>query len=109
MEDHEVQCIARLLEIRALDPTNVYVRVYWVYRPHELPGGRQDHHGRDELIATNHMEIVDALRVLSPIDITHWREEESARRPPGGLYWRQFYDITTQSVSVNLLTMPLPC
>ncbi|KAI4206630.1 MAG: hypothetical protein LQ346_001020 [Caloplaca aetnensis] len=101
IDDDNIQCIARILEIRALNPANVYVRVYWLYRPDELRGGRQNYHGTQELIATNHMEIVDALRVLSPIDVVHWKEEQSSGIPQGDLYWRQFYDVTTQMASVN--------
>lgn len=59
--------VARILEIRASDEQHVYARVYWMYWPDELPagthvgrktirGGRQPHHGKHELIASNHSE-----------------------------------------------------
>lgn len=56
--------VARILEIRAQDEHHVYARVYWMYKPDELPphtlngkkfaGGRQPYHGTNELIASNH-------------------------------------------------------
>ncbi|KAL9593907.1 MAG: hypothetical protein Q9219_007325 [cf. Caloplaca sp. 3 TL-2023] len=98
--DTQVNCIARILEIRALNPQNVYVRVYWLYRPQELPNDKQAHHGAGEMIATNHMEIVDALRVVSPVHVEHWRESDDGIPPPGnGVYWRQTYHFLTQKVS----------
>ncbi|KAL8721574.1 MAG: hypothetical protein Q9225_001782 [Loekoesia sp. 1 TL-2023] len=97
--DIHVNCIARILEIRAFDPQNVYVRVYWLYQPQEIPGGRQSYHGNNELIATNHMEIVDALRVNQRIDVVHWKEDEQLKVPETGLYWRQTYHFLTKEVS----------
>ncbi|KAI4147310.1 MAG: hypothetical protein L6R39_003154 [Caloplaca ligustica] len=102
--DLNVKCIARILEIRALDPQNVYVRVYWLYRPEDIPGGRRDYHGSRELISTNHMEIVDALRVLSPVQVFHWKEEDKTQLPKEGVYWRQKYNIIMQEVSTPLHT-----
>lgn len=56
--------VARILEIRASDEHHVYARVYWMYWPDELPHGthdgkktvqgRQQYHGANELIASNH-------------------------------------------------------
>ncbi|KAF4465099.1 hypothetical protein FALBO_8056 [Fusarium albosuccineum] len=56
--------VARILEIRASDKHHVYARVFWMYRPDELPPGtlydkkiiqgRQPYHGANELIASNH-------------------------------------------------------
>ncbi|KAF5700183.1 hypothetical protein FMUND_14426 [Fusarium mundagurra] len=61
--------VARILEIRASDEHHVYARVYWMYWPDELPPGtvdckktvkgRQPYHGVDELIASNHMDIIN--------------------------------------------------
>lgn len=60
----EADWVAYILEIRASDPDHVYVRIYWMYRPDDLPRGtndgmrviqgRQSYHGMDELIASNH-------------------------------------------------------
>ncbi|KAL8714761.1 MAG: hypothetical protein Q9220_001274 [cf. Caloplaca sp. 1 TL-2023] len=80
--DQDVICIARILEIRALDPRNVYIRVYWLYRPEEAPGGRQPYHGKNEMIASNRMEIVDAVRVKGAVEVAHLEDDEDLGKPP---------------------------
>ncbi len=52
---------AKVLEVRALDPEHVYIRVAWLNRPEDLAGGRQPHHGKNELIPTNQLDIIDAM------------------------------------------------
>ena len=103
--DTHVPCTARILEIRALNPQNVYVRVYWLYRPEEIPGGRQPYHGRRELIASNHMEIVDALRCIKPVDVLHWLDDVESEVPKAGMYWRQSYNTMTGEISVSLTNL----
>ncbi|KAL9006175.1 MAG: hypothetical protein Q9188_001054 [Gyalolechia gomerana] len=100
----KIDCVARILEIRARDPQNVYARVYWVHRPEDIPGGRQPWHGENELIASNHMEIVDALTFVKRVNVVHWVEEDriQAPAPAEGMYWRQMYDFLAGEVS------PLP-
>ncbi|KAI4171464.1 MAG: hypothetical protein LQ343_004202 [Gyalolechia ehrenbergii] len=100
----KIDCVARILEIRARDPQNVYARVYWVHRPEDIPGGRQPWHGENELIASNHMEIVDALTFVKRVDVVHWVEEDriQAPAPAEGMYWRQEYNFLAGEVS------PLP-
>lgn len=101
--DAGICCPARILEIRALDAKNVYIRLYWLYTPDQLPSGRQPHHGKDELIATNHMEIIDAQRVLEPIAVVDLKQtEESWHTLDQGLYWRQTYHVLTKELSVSL-------
>ncbi|KPA38502.1 hypothetical protein FLAG1_08662 [Fusarium langsethiae] len=67
--------VARILEIRASSEHNVYARVYWMYWPEELPSGtiyhkmrvrgRQSYHGSNELIASNHMDIINvSVRII---------------------------------------------
>jgi hypothetical protein len=51
---------AKVLDVRALDTEHVYVRVSWLNRPEDLKGGRQDHHGKDELVPTNQMDVINA-------------------------------------------------
>ena len=98
--------MARILEIRAKDAQNVYVRVYWLYRPDELLNGRQWYHGTAEYIATNHMEIVDALRFIRHIPIIHVNNEVSwLQQAQLACYWRQTYDYMLQKLSVG----PLCC
>ena len=60
---------ARVLEVRALDEEHVYVRVSWLNRPEDLEGGRQDHHGKNELVPTNQMDVINAQAVNGPFKI----------------------------------------
>ncbi|KAI4218602.1 MAG: hypothetical protein L6R40_008764 [Gallowayella cf. fulva] len=101
--DDAVPCVARILEIRALDRRTVYIRIYWFNSPEQMPRGRQPHHGKDELIATNHMEIIHAVRSLRRVDVVEWTEQEKEppRYPPGGYYWRQTYHVLTEELSVS--------
>ncbi|KAI4271541.1 MAG: hypothetical protein LQ337_005940 [Flavoplaca oasis] len=101
--DAGICCPARILEIRARDAKNVYIRLYWLYTPEQLPNGRQPHHGKDELIATNHMEVIDAQRVLEPITVLDLKQtEESWQCSNQGMYWRQTYHVLTKELSVSL-------
>ncbi|KAI9720060.1 MAG: hypothetical protein M1812_003187 [Candelaria pacifica] len=90
--------IARVLEIRALDQQHVYLRVFWLYWPDELPGGRRDYHGKHELIASNHMEIIDAMTVAGRADVHHWLENDGDDVLTG-LYWRQTYHCFKGAIS----------
>ena len=99
-EDEHHFWIARVLEVRAVDPQHVYLRVYWMYWPSELPTGRMSYHGKNELVASNHMEIIDAMTVSELASVEHYEEtDESA--PMVGLYWRQTFDFVTQKLSVS--------
>ena len=93
--------VARVLEIRAVDEAHVYLRVYWLYWPEELPGGRQPYHGQKELVASNHMDIVDAMTVSGRAHVKHWLELDEDEELPD-LYWRQKFDFPTQTVMVFL-------
>ncbi|KAL8906136.1 MAG: hypothetical protein Q9171_006392 [Xanthocarpia ochracea] len=101
--DAGICCPARILEIRARDAQNVYIRLYWLYMPSQLSSGRQQYHGRDELVATNHMEIVNAARTIEPFDVVDLRDREETTE---GLnlsgYFRQTYHVLTKELSVSL-------
>ncbi|KAI4122478.1 MAG: hypothetical protein LQ338_005803 [Usnochroma carphineum] len=102
--DHDlgVYTVARILEIRALDPQNVYVRLFWLYRPQEVPGalgGSKTYHGERELMVSDHMEIVDALRVVAPVRVVQWREQDKLQVPKDGMYYRQMYSCVSHNVS----------
>ncbi|KAK2036155.1 hypothetical protein LZ31DRAFT_561345 [Colletotrichum somersetense] len=100
--------VAFILEIRASDKQHVYARVYWMYWPEELPegtmdgekypGGRQSYHGRNELIASNHMDIINVISVTSPVNVKQWKEEDD-QDAPEALYWRQALDYQTKQLS----------
>lgn len=88
--------IAKILEIRAHAPTHVFLRVYWAYRPEDLPEGRQPYHGKDELVVSNHMDIIEALTVTDSAEVSHWEDspDESKWPKPDELFWRQSFDVT---------------
>lgn len=97
---------ARILEIKGFDQAHVYLRVMWYYVPANLPGGRQEYHGSEELIASNDMSIVDECRVTGHADISHWieaDEDEPANHP---YFWRQTYDKITDKLSVSNSPFP---
>ena len=81
-------------------PDRVFLRVSWLYRPEDLPGGRQYYHGKRELVMSNHIDIVDALSVSGRADVRHWRELDDE---DDGLeyYWRQEVDVFGGGLSVS--------
>jgi len=91
--------VARVLEIRAVDEAHVYLRVYWLYWPEELPGGRQQYHGQKELVASNHMDIIDAMTVSGRAHVKHWMELDEDEELPE-LYWRQKFDYPSRTLMV---------
>ncbi|KAF5694449.1 hypothetical protein FDENT_1178 [Fusarium denticulatum] len=105
--------VAYILEIRASDEHHVYARVYWMYWPYELPlgtidgkqkfQGRQPYHGANELIASNHMDIIDVVSVTEPVTVRHWNESDD-EEIQDGFYWRQAYDCrNSELLSVELI------
>lgn len=84
--------IAKVLEVRAKDPQHVYLRVFWLYWPEELPHGREHYHGEGEVVMSNHMEVVDAMTVAARAEVTRWNELD-ADEEMGQLFWRQFFDV----------------
>ncbi|CAO2657058.1 Nn.00g058610.m01.CDS01 [Neocucurbitaria sp. VM-36] len=99
-EDHDTansipQWFAKVLEVRAGDASHVYLRVYWAYRPEDLPGGRQPYHGESELIVSNHMDIIEALTVESTANLIYWEDDPEKSEWPAKeqLFWRQSLDI----------------
>lgn len=72
-----------------------------MYSPDELPQGRQPYHGKTEVIASNHMEILDAMTVSDRAPVTHW-EEKDDDPPMTGPYWRQRFDYLTKKLSVGV-------
>ncbi|KAK2005689.1 hypothetical protein LZ32DRAFT_611878 [Colletotrichum eremochloae] len=100
--------VAFILEIRARDKQHVFARVYWMYWPEELPkgtmdgdrypGGRQSYHGRNELVASNHMDIINVASVTSRADVQQW-EEADDEDVQEALYWRQALDCRTSQLS----------
>ncbi|RYP02620.1 hypothetical protein DL764_005702 [Monosporascus ibericus] len=104
----ESDWVAKILEIRASDENHVYVRVYWMYWPDELPSGtregrrtiqgRQSYHGQDELIASNHMDIISVFSVAALATVNCWDENEN--HVQSDFYWRQTFNIRDMKLSV---------
>ncbi|KAF3762359.1 hypothetical protein M406DRAFT_294033 [Cryphonectria parasitica EP155] len=101
--------VARILEIRASDEHHVYARVYWMYWPDELPpntldgkkyvSGRQPYHGQNELIASNHMDIINVVSVTQQATVNQVTDENDDQIQ-SALYWRQALDVRTFELSV---------
>ncbi|EXK77692.1 hypothetical protein FOQG_17606 [Fusarium oxysporum f. sp. raphani 54005] len=112
-KENNDEWVARILEIRASDEHHVYARVYWMYWPDELPAdtvdgkkkvqGRQPYHGVNELIASNHMDIINVVSVTGLATVHQWIESD-IKKIPKGLYWRQAFDCRNlQLSSVELI------
>ncbi|KAL5598897.1 uncharacterized protein BROUX77_005930 [Berkeleyomyces rouxiae] len=108
--------VGRILEIRAHDEDNVFVRLVWMYWPDELVPcrlvggsaggtadgsriiqGRQQYHGWSEMIASNHMDIINAMTVSARATVTHWKEDDLESH--SCLYWRQALDVRTSELT----------
>lgn len=94
--------VAKVLEIKAGDEQHVYLRIFWMYRPEDLPGGRQPYHGRNELIASNDMQIIDATTVQGKASVRRWVEQDDENEvfDRDTLFWRQTWDINKKKLSV---------
>ncbi|TKA83772.1 hypothetical protein B0A55_00002 [Friedmanniomyces simplex] len=103
--DPSAQWKAKVLEVRALDPEHVYIRVAWLNRPEDLDGGRQPHHGKNELIPTNQLDIIDAMTINGRLDLYAWDEKDDDSPMPGigEYYWRQTYDFANTKTFSKLL------
>ncbi|CZT19474.1 uncharacterized protein RCC_05325 [Ramularia collo-cygni] len=86
---------AKVLEVRALDSEHVYIRVAWLNRPEDLHAGRKPYHGKNELIPTNQMDVIDAMAVNGSLEVNHWddAEDESAMLEDDQFFWRQTFDL----------------
>jgi hypothetical protein len=98
---------AEVLEVRALDVEHVYVRVSWLNRPEDLKGGRQDYHGKNELVPTNQMDVINAQAVNGTFELIHYDQLRDDNRRSGSgkdiYFWRQSFDFTTRRLSVRLV------
>ncbi|KAL7940076.1 hypothetical protein V8C42DRAFT_364396 [Trichoderma barbatum] len=100
--------VARILEVRASDEHHVYARVYWMYWPAELPlgtldgkrqiAGRQLYHGQHELVASNHMDIINVVSVVMGVNVKQWIESNDDDIQES-LYWRQAFNCRTSELS----------
>jgi len=97
--------IARILEIRASSTTEVYLLVYWMYWPTELPEGAQPYHGKFELVTSNYLEVISAMTISHKADVTHVLEQDDTPAVVG-LYWRQNFDFVSKKLSVRKSYIP---
>jgi len=89
--------IAKVLECRASDAESVWLRIVWMYRPEDavdLGGeGRKPWHGANELIASNHMQLVEAVNCNGKVNVKEWKVGETAPFTSKDFVWRQTLDI----------------
>lgn len=92
---------AHILEIRAHKPSGqVFIRVFYFYQSRQIPPSlRHNYHGRRELLASNSMAVVNATAVVNRTRVSHWHEEREPA-PATASFWRQTYDVQTQTLSV---------
>ncbi|RDA82488.1 hypothetical protein CP532_2312 [Ophiocordyceps camponoti-leonardi (nom. inval.)] len=105
--------VAKILEVRASDEHHVYARIYWMYSPDEIPpntldgkklvSGRQPYHGQNELIASNHMDVINVVSVATHAPVNQWVESDD-EEVQDALYWRQALDCRTAQLSSVDLT-----
>lgn len=93
------------MEVRALDPEHVYIRLSWLNRPEDLDSGRKDYHGRNELVPTNQIDVIDAMAVNGALEVKHWDEfadeDEKSMPVEDEFFWRQTFDFAnTKTFSV---------
>src|SRR5258708_4643357 len=90
--------IGRCLECRATDPCHVYALVAWLYWPKDLPKcrdqnsitapGARDYHGKFELVASNHLEVLDVTTFAGKAIVDQWQEDDEDNDVQTHLYWR---------------------
>lgn len=98
--ERDEEWAARVVEITGFDQAHVYLRVMWYYNPEDLPRGREEYHGSEELIRSNDTAIVLGSSVIGHADIPKWNEAEEDEPPKhASPYWRQTYDKVTGQLS----------
>lgn len=79
--------VARIAQVKANAASKVFVRLFWLYWPEELPAspghkaGRLPHHGAREVVLSNHSDIIDATSISSMAELTHWDEDDDESDP----------------------------
>jgi hypothetical protein len=92
--DRENLWVGRVLECRADSERDVFLRIFWLYWPEELPMGRQPYHGEKELVMSNAMDIIDAQSIASAAEVSYWDEkDEEGDSDLGERFWRQTFDV----------------
>ncbi|KFY58090.1 hypothetical protein V496_06246 [Pseudogymnoascus sp. VKM F-4515 (FW-2607)] len=100
--------VAHVLEIRAKSAGHVYAVIAWMYWPDQLvkahmraetpKSGRCWYHGKHELVASNHLDILDVECMAGRASVAQWLEGDDDVILEG-FYWRQMLDSTTGILS----------
>ncbi|KAL9125575.1 MAG: hypothetical protein Q9217_005240 [Psora testacea] len=96
--------IARILEIRAFDENNAFIRVFYMHSIADIPqlmslgyeSDREDaseEEVRREIVATNEMGIIKASAVNRKLEATYVDWTKGGQVPPKGYWWRWKWDI----------------
>lgn len=101
--------VAHILEIRATSTSRVYALIAWMYRPDELlsahmgtetpTSGRRWYHGKHELVASNHLEVLDVNSMAGHATVAQWFEDDDDNTQHA-FYWRQTFNIMSKCLSV---------
>ena len=94
---------ATVVEIRKdLRSEIEYLLVTWLYAPCDLPCGRKAHHGKHELIVTNHMGVIETSSVVGSFIFRHWNEKNDYQTLRKYTYYsRQSFDVESKNFSVS--------
>jgi hypothetical protein len=69
--DHQNLWAAHIMECLFSDPDQrIYLLVVWLYWPEDSPMGRQPYHGRQKLVMSDHMDIIEAQTIAVLAEIT---------------------------------------
>ncbi|RSL43911.1 hypothetical protein CEP51_016303 [Fusarium floridanum] len=108
LERPERDWVAYILEIRAADPHHVFARVYWMYWPDDIPKrvmqrltrirGPEIFHRSHELIASNHMDIIDVMSVNGLETVRPVSNSQRSTRS-SQLFWKESFDCFQKTMS----------
>lgn len=88
---------AYVLDIRSRKD-RLWLHIMWLYRPEDLPQGRQNYHSTNELVMSTHEQIIDSTSVLQIQQVDRF-DEKTVGVPSQGLYWRQLFDLASGRLS----------
>ncbi|OBT40506.1 hypothetical protein VE00_07909 [Pseudogymnoascus sp. WSF 3629] len=107
-DDNRRFWFAHILEIRAKCAWRVYALIAWMYWPDELLGahmgtetptsGRHWYHGKHELVASNHLDVLDVNSMAGHAPVAQWFEDDDDNTQDG-FYWRQTFNIMSRGLS----------
>ncbi|EGD76844.1 hypothetical protein PTSG_08191 [Salpingoeca rosetta] len=104
-----MEYVADIVRVFTNNDRDVYVELKWFYRPEDLPGGRQEHHGAEEVLRSNHRDIVSA-RVVEGLCAVLPMPEYEERQAKGQavfrdgqalptFFWRSNYNVKTRKIT----------